>query len=95
MDNKEQLTIKWCTPEDWEGIKVYAQHAFVPFTSYIPYLGDEYIGNKQLCTSRRFLMDGDEKRMPFEEIEDEDQHSECCKHCLRISKKFDLNTLQK
>lgn len=86
--------LKWFTPEAWDGLRVYAQHAFIQYETERPYTCEPYIGNKQLCNNR-FLDDGNEEIMPFDEIEEEVQHNACCKHCLRISKKFNINDIQK
>lgn len=79
------IEIKWFTADNNEGTATLKQHAFVRATRTRQYTGEDYPGNRALCSHRSGITNEDEEFEDFDKIESEPQSEHCCEKCKRLA----------
>ena len=72
----------WNTADSTDGERSLRQHFFIPFKRG-KFWEDEYIGNTAICSRRIGLADENERYVTIDNIDPEEQKSNCCKKCLK------------
>jgi len=83
---EQEIKIKWCTLENADATATLKQHGYIKKTRKMPWTGEPYNGNAQLCNKRGFCSDDGETALNFDKIEyfQSKPSDGACKKCLKI-----------